>query len=55
MAREAVILSIAPTGAVNLTLTLTYRGGLVGAVNALPLVWPVAAHDVEHPSNAGAE
>jgi hypothetical protein len=35
--------------------TLTYRGGLVGAVNALPLVWPVAAHDVEHPSNAGAE
>ena len=35
--------------------TLTYRGGLVGAVNALPLVWQVAANDAEHPSIAGAE
>ena len=31
------------------------RGGLVGAVNDLPLVWPVAARASEHLSNAGAD
>jgi cytochrome P450 len=34
---------------------LTFRGGLVGAVNDLPLVWPVAARAGEHLSNAGAD